>query len=131
MDQGRFDRMAAALGAVSGRRGATAGLLAGTAAVLGQGMGASAKKRKQKRCTHCPQRACCACTDDNFQTVNKCILLETPNAEMTLIIAADLCDAFCDSANEAVFSVTDNIAGLANVCGADNKCGVKECPVKV
>jgi hypothetical protein len=129
MDRGRFDRLAAALGAVSGRRGVTAGLFAGMVASLSQDLEGSAGKRK--RCTHCPQRACCACTNDNFQTTNKCILLETPNAEITLTVAIDLCDAFCDGPNEQVFTVNDNIAGSANVCRADNSCGVKTCPIRV
>ncbi len=120
------------MGGGSGRRRAVAGLLAGAVAVFGQGTGGAARNRKKhKICKHCPQRACWACTSDNFQTANKCILLETPNADVTLTVAAALCDEFCSGANEQPFGVNDDIAGLANFCGADNKCKVKECPVKL
>jgi hypothetical protein len=128
MDDRRFDRLTALLSSDTGRRRALGGLLA--VAALTSQSGAFAKKKK-KKCTHCPQRACCACTNDNFQTANKCILLETPNAEITLTIASELCTEFCSGTNEQPFGVNDNISGFANFCGADNKCTVKKCPVKL
>jgi hypothetical protein len=51
--------MKAIVGSVrSGRRGALAGLLAGTAALL-DSAGTEAGKR---RCRHCPNRTCCVCS---------------------------------------------------------------------
>ncbi len=128
MHERRFDRLTALLSSDTGRRRAIGGLLAGAAALTGQS-GAFAKKKK-KKCTHCPQRACCNCTL-NFQTASKCILLETPNADITLTTATALCDAFCSGLNEDPFTVNDNISGFANFCGADNACTVKKCPVKL
>jgi hypothetical protein len=46
----------------SGRRGAVAGLLAGTAVLLGRGVDTEAGKR---RCPRCPQRTCCVCKDSS------------------------------------------------------------------
>lgn len=129
MDERRFDRLTALLSSDTGRRRAMGGLLAGAAALAGQS-GAFAKKKK-KKCTHCPQRACCSCTDDNFQTASKCILLETPNADISLTVASDLCTEFCSGPNEQPLTTNDNISGFANFCGADNACTVKKCPVKL
>lgn len=129
MDERHFDRLTALLSSDTGRRRAIGGLFAG-AAVLTSQSGSFARKKK-KKCTHCPQRACCACTDDNFQTASKCILLDTPNEFLTLPDATDLCEAFCSGPDEVVLVVNGIIGGFANICAANNACDVKKCPVKL
>ena len=120
MDQKRFDRMTVALVSDTGRRRAIAGLVAGTAAVFGRGMSAPAKKRK-KKCKHCPQFACCSC--GTAQQPTKCGLIDAPN----FTDAQNACDGLCGT--DPVNVINQKIAGVANSCGADFTCKVKNCPV--
>ena len=119
MDQERFDRMTVALVSDTGRRRAIAGLVAGTAAVFGRGMTAPAKKRK--KCKHCPQFACCSCGTPQQPT--KCGLIDAPN----FTDAQNACTALCGP--DGVNVLNQKIAGVANSCGADFRCKVKNCPV--
>ena len=83
MDKQRCDPMTAAPISGTGRRRAIAGLLAGTAAVLSQGLDALARRRKKKdRCVHCPQTACCACAS-SLMTSTRSAASSTPRATMT------------------------------------------------
>ena len=122
VDQRRFDRMTAALASGTGRRRAIGGLLAGTAAIFGPSVSASAAKRK-KRCKHCPQFACCSCGTPQQPT--KCGLIDAPN----FTDAQNACTGLCGG--EGVNVINQKIAGVANSCGADFTCKVKNCPVPV
>jgi hypothetical protein len=126
MDHRRFDRVTSALVAESGRRRAIGGLLAG-AAVLGQRASAPAKKRKKKKCTHCPQRACCSCRSVIDGPATKCITFE---GVTSINDAQDLCIDFCGSL-DLLFKFNFLVPNLANFCRADFDCTVKQCPVKV
>ena len=75
MDAGNFDRLAATLGSASDRRRAIAGLLAGTASLFGSAWGASGNARK-KKCTYCPQRACCSCRSVKDGPPTVCFLIQ-------------------------------------------------------
>ena len=121
MDQRHFDRLTAAWSSGTGRRRAIAGLLAGSAAILGQGIATPAKKRKKKRCKHCPQFACCSCGP--AQQPTKCGLIDAPN----FTDAQNACEALCGAGNFNL--INQKIAGFANSCGADFNCQVKKCPV--
>lgn len=123
MDQQHFDRLAAAVGAATGRRRALAGLAVGTVAVLGQGADVSAKKRKKKRCTGCPERACCSCRSVKDGPATTCFLIEG----LGQADAQTRCIAACGP--DLLFAVNTPIAGFTNVCAADFRCGVKSCPV--
>lgn len=120
-----IDRRPAAPIGRGDRRRAVAGFVAATAGLFRAQTAGAADQRKKKRCTFCPQRACCDCTND-FQTATKCALIEASN--QTDIQNA--CDAFCGGHNH-VFTVNFKIAGVANVCAASNACAVKTCPIPV
>ena len=123
MDQRRFDRLTAAWSSGTGRRRAIAGLLAGTAAVFGQGIVTPAKKRKKKRCKHCPQFACCSCGP--AQQPTKCGLIDAPD----FTDAQNACTGLCGLAGVNV--INQKIAGVANSCGSDFNCQVNNCPVSL
>ena len=123
MDQQHFDRLTAAFVSGTGRRRAVAGLLAGTAAVFGRGLSATAKKRKKKKCTFCPQFACCSCGTPQQPT--KCGLIDAPS----FADAQNACEALCGAAGFNL--INQKIPGFANLCGADFNCQVKTCPIKL
>jgi hypothetical protein len=118
VDQRHFDRLTTALAAGTGRRRALAGLLAATA-VLGRGTGTSAKKK----CTHCPQFACCSCGTPQQPT--KCGLIDAPN----FTDAQNACVALCGTAGFNL--INQKIPGFANLCNTDFTCDVQECPIKL
>jgi hypothetical protein len=125
VDQRRFDRLTAAFSSETGRRGAVAGIAAGTAAVFSRGLSASAKKRK--KCTNCPQRTCCSCRSAPQGAATKCITFEGITDQND---AQDLCLDFCGSL-DLLFKFTFQVPTVANFCAADFDCTVKKCPVKV
>jgi len=120
MEEQRFDRLTTALATAGHRRRIIASLAAGTAMVFGQSAGTGASKR---RCTFCPQRACCSCK--NAQGPTKCSLIEaTSRADIQ-----NACDGFCgpDDLNALNFAIPK----FASSCRADLTCGVKPCPIRV
>jgi hypothetical protein len=125
MDQQRFDRLTAAFVSGTGRRRALAALLAGTAAVFARGTDTTAKKCKKKKCTGCPQRACCSCRSVLEGPATKCITFE---GVTSLQEAQDLCVAFCGQP-ALLFKFNFQVPGLANFCAADFDCTVESCPV--
>jgi len=120
MEAQRFDRLATALATGSHRRRVITSLAAGTAMFFGRSVGTGASKR---RCTFCPQRACCSCK--NAQGPTKCSLIEATNRTDVL----NACDGFCgaDDLNALNFAVSK----FANICRADLTCNVKACPIRV
>ena len=123
MESQRFDRLTTALATGAHRRRVIAGLAAGTAMVFGQAVGTDARTRR-RRCTFCPQRACCSC--NNVHGPARCSLIEATG--QTDIDNA--CQGFCggaDGVNEINFAVPE----FANICGADFGCNVKPCPIRV
>jgi hypothetical protein len=130
MDQQHFDRWTTAFASETGRRRAIAGLLAGTAAVAGQGLSATAKKgkkKKRKKCTYCPQRACCSCRSVNQGPPTKCATIEGATSQTD---AQNACIAFCGDPN-LLFTFNFQIPDFANSCNADFTCAVNNCPIKV
>lgn len=122
MESQRFDRLTTALATGAHRRRVIASFVAGTAMVFGQAVGTDASKQR-RRCTFCPQRACCSCTLGQGPT--KCSLIEAKNhADIQ-----DACRGFCgtDEVNAINFAVPES----ANICGADFGCNVKPCPIRV
>lgn len=127
MDQQRFDRVTAALVSGVGRRRAVAGLVAGTAAMLGRGVPAGAKRRKKKKkCTFCPQRSCCSCRAVAQGPAATCFLIEG----LSQADAQTKCIKACGGP-DFLFTVNTPVAGVTNVCAADHSCAVKQCPIKV
>lgn len=122
MDAQRFDRLTATLGAGGNRRRAIAGLVAGAATVFGQGVGTSARERR-RRCTYCPQRACCSCK--NAQGPTKCSLIEA----LSRSDIQNACDGFCG--NDDLNTLNFAIPKFANTCTAGFNCNVKSCPIRV
>ena len=122
MESQRFDRLTTALATGGHRRRVIAGLVAGTAMVFGSGVGTDARTRR-RRCTFCPQRACCSCKIGQVPT--KCSLIEAKNHADIV----DACQGFCgtDEVNTVNFAVPE----FSNICGADFGCNVKPCPIRV
>ena len=120
MESQRFDRLTTALATGAHRRRVIASLVAGTAMVFGKSIDTSARRR---RCTFCPQRACCSCK--NAQGPTKCSLIEA--SSRTDILNA--CDGFCgaDVRDVVNFAVPES----ANTCSADLTCNVRSCPIGV
>lgn len=120
MDQQRFDRLIATLGAGTGRRRAVAGLVAGAAAVLGRATPTAAKKKK--RCKKCrPQQSCCSCRSVAQGPATTCFLIEgLGNAD-----AQDRCIKACGA--NLLFAVNTPINGALYACKTDHTCDVKSC----
>ena len=122
MEAQRFDRLTTTLATGGNRRRVIASLAAGTAMVFGQSVGTDARERR-RRCTFCPQRACCSCK--NAQGPTKCSLIEaTSRTDIQ-----NACDGFCgaDDLNVLNFAVP----AAANSCWADLTCNVRSCPIPV
>jgi hypothetical protein len=125
MDAANFDRLAATLGSGSDRRRAIAGLLAGTASLFGEFLGASGKARK-KKCTYCPQRACCSCRSVKDGPPTTCFYIEG----LSPSDSEDACFVSCGG-GDYFYAVKTAVPKSANVCKADHTCGAKSCPIPV
>jgi hypothetical protein len=119
MEAQRFDRLTTGLATGSNRRRIIASIATGTAMVFGKSMDTSARRRR--RCTFCPQRACCSCR--NALGPTKCSLIEA--SSRTDILNA--CDGFCgaDVRDVVNFAVPES----ANTCSANLTCNVRSCPI--
>jgi hypothetical protein len=117
LDNKRFDDLTSALGAGTGRRGAIAGLVAGTAGVFSQRPSTKAGKKKCKKVNLCPQRSAYGCLD------NTCTLIK--GTDQATILSQ--CQAFCGEGN--FNGVNLPIPGLANFCASNGTRTLVECPV--
>jgi hypothetical protein len=120
MEAQRFDRLTTGLATGSNRRRIIASIATGTAMVFGKSMDTSARRR---RCTFCPQRACCSCK--NAQGPTKCSLIEA--SSRTDILNA--CDGFCGADDLDVLNFA--VPTVANTCSVDLTCNVRTCPIRV
>jgi hypothetical protein len=126
MDPQRFAQLVATFGRGSTRRRAVGGFVVATAAALGKGAGATAKKKRCPKCTFCPQRACCSCRAVAQGPATTCFLLDG----LSQGEAQSRCIAACGGP-DLLFTVNTPIPGSANVCAPDHTCGVKSCPIPV
>jgi hypothetical protein len=119
MEAQRFDRLTTGLATGSNRRRIIASIATGTAMVFGKSIDTSARRR----CTFCPQRACCSCK--NAQGPTKCGLIEaTSNTDIQ-----HACIAFCGADDLDVLNFA--VPTVANTCSANLTCNVRTCPIRV
>jgi len=123
MDERRFDHWTARLSSATGRRRALAGLLAATGSVLAPSLPASAAKKK---CTGCPQRACCSCLPAPGAAPSKCAVIEALGLNQA--DADKACIAYCGS-QDLVSTLNLPAPKAANSCTSSHICRVKNCPV--
>jgi hypothetical protein len=125
MEAHHFDQVTKTLGVGSSRRRALAGLLAGTGAMVAHRLPTRAAKKK--RCTGCPQRACCSCLPAADATApSKCAEIEALGLSQTDADAA--CIAYCGG-EDLVSTLNLPVRKAANSCLGNHTCRVTNCPV--
>ncbi len=110
----------------SGRRGALAGLLAGTAALVDRGAGTEARRRRCPRCPRCPNRTCCVCNSST----------ERPGCRFGPPVTATqdpeaVCNMVCGGISQWSMAVYNFVEGdHTTACNADHtQCIDVGCPV--
>lgn len=128
MEARHFDRLTRTVGAAGTRRGALAGLAAGTAALVGRGRDGRAQKRdkKRKKCTFWPQRACCACRAEKSGPPPTCFTMEG----LSQAEAQTRCTAACGG-SDLLYDVQGPSPGAVHSCHLDLVCQSTGCPIPV
>lgn len=138
MEARHFDRLSRTVGVAGTRRGALAGVVAGTTALVGHGRDSAARKRKKKdtkvkeqcptcpACTFCPRRTCCACRGVKGGVPVTCFSIEGLGAAEAQAKCTQACGG-SDLLYAAVNAASDAFAS----CTPDFTCSTEPCPVPV